>query len=356
MKLFYDARFIRTDFHDGISRFSTELGKALLKLTPITLIISDLKQLEFIDPDVPYVLAPPPTSAMEPFMARIINKYSPDIVFSPLQTFGAAGRKFKLILTSHDMTYYHYRTPPTHLSAVIRASWYLYHASYVPQRISLNSADVIATVSHTTKRAFEETKLTKRPIVVISNAPQDLGQYVKKVSHRGAPKNIVYMGSFMPYKNVEVLIKAMKWLPGRTLHLASRITDKRRFELDKITPKNADIVYHNGVSDDKYAQLLADNAVLATASLYEGYGLPVAEALSLGVPVVISDIPIFHEVAAGGALYFDPSSPKEFAARVAELDTKSVRDQHIKNGKKHIASFTWRASAQALLSTVKSLT
>ena len=356
MKLLYDARYIRTDFHDGISRFSTELGKALLKLTPMTLIISDLKQRDFIDPNVPYVLAPPPTSVMEPFMARIINKYSPDVVFSPLQTFGSSGRKFKLILTSHDMIYYHYRTPPTHLPAAIRAGWFLYHLTYLPQRLSLNGADIVATVSHTTKQAFEEAKLTKRPIAVIPNAPQNLGQYVEKVSSRGAPKNIVYMGSFMPYKNVETLIKGMKWLPGRTLHLASRITPERRAEFEAITPKNTTIVYHNGVSDQAYAQLLAQNAILVSASLYEGYGLPVAEALSLGVPAVISDIPIFHEVAAGGALYFDPILPKEFAARVRELDTRSIREQRIENGKKHIASFTWNTSARALLNTIKSLT
>jgi len=355
MKLLFDARYIRTDFHDGISRFSTELGKALLKLTPVTFIVSDIKQRDLINPKADYVMAPAPGILTEPSMSRLMNQYNPDVVFSPLQTFGAAGRTFKLILSSHDMIYYHFRKPPTGLPALVSIGWYLYHLTYAPQRLNLNSADVVATVSHTTQRDFERTKLTKRPIVVIPNAPQDLAKFVRTVDQSAAPKNIVYMGSFMPYKNVETLIKGMEWLPGRTLHLTSRISLKRQAEFDKITPKGAQIVYHNGVTDEAYAQLLANNAVLASASLYEGYGLPIAEALALGVPAVVSDIPIFHEVAAGGAQYFDPADPKDFAKHVKEFDSQAVRDHHIKNGKAHISSFTWKASAQALLNTIKSL-
>lgn len=163
------------------------------------------------------------------------------------------------------------------------------------------------------------------------------------------------MGSFMPYKNVELLIKGMAWLPGRTLHLLSKITPSRRKELTKLIPKGADVRFHGGVTDDAYEALLADNAVLVTASFDEGYGIPVAEALAMGVPAVISNIPIFHEVAAGGALYFDPYNPKQFADRIKELDDKDTLDQVIKNGKAHIASFTWDDSARALLNTVNSL-
>lgn len=352
--IFYDARFIRTDFHDGISRYSTELAKALLKLTPVTFIVSDVQQRDIIDPKAPYIMAPAP-GIREPFMARMMNKYSPDIVFSPLQTFGASGRKFKLILTQHDMIYYHFRTPPRNLSPLVRAGWFAYHLTYGPQRAALNSADVVATVSETTKHDFEKTKLTTRPIVVIPNAPQDLSKYVETIQNSDAPRNIIYMGSFMPYKNVETLVKGMQYLPGHTLHLLSRIKKDQLAALKKITPKNTTIIYHDGVSDEEYAQLLSETAVLVTASLYEGYGLPIAEALALGVPAVVSDIPIFHEVAAGGALYFDPKDPKAFAEHIKSLDTKEIRTQLIKDGQAHIKNFSWRASAKTLLDTINSL-
>lgn len=353
MKLFYDARYIRTDFHDGVSRYTTELGNALAKITDVTFLICDLAQLQFLPKKAKYELIHAPASPKEPFTASILNKLGPDVVFSPMQTIGTAGRKYKQILTSHDMIYYRHPTPPSNIGPALKIGWRLYHKTYLPQRLALNSADIVATVSHTVKREFQQAKLTKRPIVVIPNAPQKF--HTHKVVHEGIPKNLVYMGSFMPYKNVELLIKGMEWLPGRTLHLLSKISPVRRKALTAIVPKGADVRFYGGVTDDEYEALLADNAVLTTASFDEGYGIPVAEALAMGVPAVISNTPIFHEVAAGGALYFDPNKPKQFADRVKELDDPATLQQVIANGKEHISSFTWDDSARALLSTIKAM-
>jgi glycosyltransferase involved in cell wall biosynthesis len=353
MKLLYDARYIRTDFHDGISRYSTELGNALAKITDVTFLICDLAQVQFLPKKAKYIQINEPASPLEPFLATILNKYEPDVVYSPMQTMGTIGRKYKLILTSHDMIYYRHSTPPGNIHGPLRLGWRLYHLTYIPQRIALNSADIVATVSTTVEREFQKAKLTKRPIVVIPNAPQKF--HTHQVVHNGAPKNILWMGSFMPYKNVETLIKGMEWLPGRTLHLLSKITPARRKELTKLIPKDADVEFHGGVTDDAYEALLANNAILASASYDEGYGIPVAEALAMGVPAVISNIPIFHEVAAGGALYFNPDKPKEFADRVKQLDNKALRDEVIQNGLEHISTFSWDTSAQALLKTIQTL-
>jgi glycosyltransferase involved in cell wall biosynthesis len=354
MKLFYDARYIRTDFHDGISRYSTELGNAVAKLTDVTFIIHDKQQLKYLPKNAKYVQIHGPTSPKDPLTARVLNQYNPDVVFSPMQTMGSAGRKFKLILTSHDLIYYHYRKPPTYLNPAIRLGWYAYHLTYTPQRLQLNGADMVATVSHTSLREFEQAKLTKRPIIVIPNAPQDLSKYAQPPKTSKAPRDLIYMGSFMPYKNVETLIKGMKWLPGYTLHLLSKITDKRKDELTALIPKKASVVFHGGVSDEEYAKLLAKGA-LVSASHYEGFGLPLAEALGLGVPAVVTDMPIFHEVAAGGALYFNPHDPKMFAEQVLKLDDSATRKRLIASGKTHIQTFSWEASAQALVNAAKSL-
>lgn len=354
MKILFDARYIRTDFHDGISRYSTQLGSALAKLTDITFLVHDHEQLKFLPGGSKFIKIHPPTSIKEPFTAQILNKYNPDVVFSPMQTMGSAGRKYKLILTTHDLIYYKHRTPPKNINSALRAGWYMYHLSYTPQRLALNNADMVATISSTVMRELEKKRLTKKPIIVIPNAPQDLHKFVKEVD-TSKPKNIVYMGSFMPYKNVETLVMGMKWLPNHTLHLLSKISKKRMDELVAIAPKKSNIVFYNGVSDEKYAELLANNAILATASRDEGYGLPVAEAIALGVPAVISDIAIFHEVAAGGALYFNPNVPKNFADQVLELNNKRVRDQIISNGLNHMQSFSWENSARSLLNAMRSL-
>ncbi len=356
MKLFFDARYIRTDFHDSMSRCSAELGNALATITPVTFIISDKAQLSLLPPDSAYVMLHPPTSIYEPFAAFFLNRYRPDVVFSPMQTLGTIGRNFKAILMLHDLIYYHHRTPPKMFNPFIRLAWRLYHASYVPQRLVLNGADMVATVSETSKADILSVNLTKRPMVVIPNAPRVLKAYLTSpVSVRTSPKNLVYMGTFMGYKNVETLIAGMEFLPERILHVLSPITPRRRAELESLIPKGSAVLFHNGVSDEAYAKLLADNAILVTATRDEGFCLPVAEALALGVPAVISDLPVLHEVAGEGALYFNPDSPREFAQQVLKLDDAITIKNVTQKGKEHIAKYSWQHSAALLLQAAKSL-
>lgn len=356
MKLFFDARFIRTDYHDGVSRYCTELGNALARRTSVTFIISSKAQLHFLPPDASYVKLHGTTSAKEPLSSLFLNRHKPDVVVSPLQTLGSVGRKFKLVLTLHDMIYYKHRTPPPFLNAALKIGWRAYHLTYFPQRITLNGADIIATVSETSKKEIVDAKLTKRPVIVVPNAARDLSPLLKKpVRLTVPPKNLVYMGAFIPYKNAETLIKGMEWLPGRTLHLLSKIGAKRKAQLEKLIPEGADVVFHGGVSDEQYANLLADSALLVSASKAEGYGLPVAEAQCLGVPAVVSDLEIFREVGGNGALYFDPDNPMDFASKVLKLDDPELVQKLSAESKRQVQKFSWDDSAKSLLSAIKSL-
>jgi glycosyltransferase involved in cell wall biosynthesis len=353
MKLFFDARYTRTDYHDGVSTYSAKLGTALAKITPVTFLISDEKQKKWFPADASFIKIHQPTSVKEPFTARLLNKYNPDVVYSPMQTIGTAGRNYKSVLTTHDMIYYRHKQPPRFLSLPVRFGWRVYHFSYLPERLLLKGADLLTTVSHTSAHDLQKAKMTKLPISVIYNAPHQFSNY--PVKHKKFIKNIVYMGSFMPYKNTETLIKGMEWLPGRTLHLLSRISPKRKAQLEKLIPQDADIIFHNGVSDEAYEKLLADNAILASASLDEGYGIPIADAMNIGVPTVISDIPVFHEVGANGALYFDPKDPKAFAEQVQKLDDEAFRKKLIDRGVKHMKTFSWDTSARALYDAIKTI-
>lgn len=357
MKLFFDARYIRTDYHDGISRYTTELANALARHADITFIISDKKQLEFLPRDTKHILLHPVTSWKEPLSALWLNKHHPDVVMTPLQTMGSVGRQFKLVLNLQDMTYYKHKTPPPQYNPLIRSLWRIYHTTYWPQRITLAGADLVATVSKTSKREIIEAKLTKKPIVVVSNAAQDLSVHLDKpvVQRDTPPKNLVYMGAFIPYKNAECLIQSLRFLENRTLHLLSRISPKRKAQLAKLIPEGAKVVFHDGISDEKYAKLLADDSIMVSASKAEGFGLPLIEAISLGVPAVVTDMEVFHEVAGDGALYADPDSPQDFAAKIASLDDKKLREELIKNGRGHIKKFSWDNSAKALLSAVEKL-
>jgi glycosyltransferase involved in cell wall biosynthesis len=357
MKLIFDARYIRTDFHDGISRYSAELANAVAKQTPVTFMISDLAQRKYLPENSEYILMHGPTSPREPLTSIILNKYNPDVVFSPMQTMGSIGKKFKLILTTHDLIYYRHRTPPRNINTAIKIGWVIFHLSYGPERALLKEAEAVATVSETTRKELILVKMTKHPIVVIPNAPQELSNFLDKPVQfkKDGPRNLVYMGSFMPYKNVETLIAALAWLPGYTLHLLSRITPKRKKALLDKAPKGSSIIFHGGVSDEKYAHILADNAILVSASLDEGYGLPVAEALELGIPGVITDMPIFHEVADGGALYAAGLDPKDFADKILLLNEPELLKKLTTAGQKHVAKYNWASSAKRLVELAESL-
>ncbi|MBO1900452.1 glycosyltransferase family 4 protein [Leucobacter weissii] len=368
-RLFFDARYIRTDFHDGISRFSAELAAAAADAAgdvdvDVVFLIHDEEQRRRLPSGARTLRIHSPTSWREPFSSLILSRHRPDVLFSPMQTIGSLGRRFGLILTLHDTIYYRHRTPPRDLPGLVRIGWRLFHLSYLPQRLVLDAADLVATVSETSKRQFAAVGLTKRPVLVLANAPQRLEELLptgvgaaSSASGRSArpPRNIVYMGSFMPYKNVETLVLAMRHLPDHTLHLLSRIGEARRRELEAMVPDGASVVFHGGVSDEEYAEILSERALLATLSLDEGYGLPIAEALAFGVPAVVSESEIFHEVAGEGALYVAPQDPEAFAGAVRSLDDDELRAQVVAAGTAHAAEYSWEKSATRLLAAVRDL-
>jgi glycosyltransferase involved in cell wall biosynthesis len=295
-----------------------------------------------------------PLSIKELFIAYKLNKLGADVVISPFQIIGVWGRKYSLIVTLHDTIYYLHPQAPTNMALSQRIVWRLFHMAKWPQRILLNNADKVATVSNYSKSNIQKLHLTDREICVIYNAPS----LEKSQLHRSAniSKNILYMGSFMPYKNVEVLIKGMSELPdGFTLHLLSKIMDNRKAELSKLIKPGVNVVFHNGVSDNEYIKLLQNAYCLASASKEEGFGLPIIEAQMIGTPVVCSDMTIFHEVAGDGALFFDYNSPTEFANQVLKLDNEKILNNLVEKGHKQAEKFSWKQSAKKLYDICQSL-
>ncbi|MHA7262132.1 glycosyltransferase family 4 protein [Arthrobacter sp. TMN-37] len=346
MKILIDARFTRTDQHDGISRYGASLIGAVAKLAEVTMLISDPRQLALL-PEVPFVLANSPLSPAELLVARTVNRLEPDVVVCPLQTMGTWGRKYPLILTLHDLIYYTNPTPPPFLPPPVRALWRLYHLAYWPQRLLLNRADVVATISETTASLIRQHRLTRKPVHIVGNAPQEAA--IVRGPGRAPEKTLLYMGSFMPYKNVETLLAGMAGLEDYTLHLLSRIGAQRRAELEALVPAGASVVFHNGVSDDEYNRLLASATALITLSKAEGYGLPVIEAMAAGTPVIASDIPIFREVGGGAALLVDPDDPEALTAAVRTLGSAERWRRASADGLAQAAGYTWDRSARQLI-------
>jgi glycosyltransferase involved in cell wall biosynthesis len=348
-----DCRYIRADGrHDGISRYSAGIVAALARRMPLTMLISDPRQLALLPP-LPWHRVSAPTSPLEPLVAAQVNRAEPDVVFSPMQTMGSLGRRYRLVLTLHDLIYYRHRTPPAQFSWWVRGLWRLYHLAWWPQRLLLNRADAVVTVSETTKRLMAEHRLTRRPVTVVPNAAELSADPIPPREAPGA-KSLVYMGAFIGYKNVETLVRAAALLPDYELHLMSRVRPEDRERLESLAP-GARLVFHNGASDEEYRAELLEATALVTASLDEGFGIPLVEAMSVGTPVVVSDIPIFREVGGDVALYADAEDPAAFAAAIRRLQEPGEWAARSAASLDRSSAYSWDASAEVLADLLRKL-
>lgn len=342
MRVLFDCRYVRFPRHDGISRFSAELVAGLSREHDVTMLISDERQLPML-PDLPHIVGPSPTSPLEPLTAWRLRKVPADIAYSPMQTIGSIGRAWPLVTTVHDLIYYRHPTPPRDLPALVRLLWRGYHLSFAPQRMLLNAVDGVVTISATTRDLIAQHRLTRRRVAIVPNAAAPLGE---PVDHDSPPtKRLVYMGSFMPYKDVETLVRAAALLPEHELHLCSRVDPATRDRLTALAA-GASVVFHDGVSDAEYAELLRGATALVHASREEGFGIPLLEAMSLGVPAVVADTAIFREVGGDAAVYFPVGDADALARAVRALEGEWAARSRAAH--EQAARFSWRSSAERL--------
>ncbi|OLM33295.1 Glycosyl transferase, group 1 [Pseudonocardia sp. Ae717_Ps2] len=367
MRVLVDCRYIRPGRPDGIGRYTTGLVRALDRITPVELLVSDPRQRDGL-PDRPAHTLPSPTGAGEPLVARRVNRIlagtsgthgtagtsgtdgtdgSPDaVVFSPMQTMGTLGRRYAVVLTVHDLIYYRHPAPPPWLPAPVRAVWRAYHLSWWPQRLLLAGADAVACVSAATAALVAGHRLSRREVSVVPDATDFHLPPGTPTRSRPSGNRIVYAGSFMPYKDVATLARAAARLPDHELHLVSPVPPGVRTELELLAAP-ARPVFHDGVDDDDGYRALLDGATaLVSASRDEGFGLPMLEAMARGCPVVVTDIPAFREVAGDAGVFVAPGDDAGFAAAVRGLDTTWTQRSDAVRAR--AAEQTWDDAAVAL--------
>jgi glycosyltransferase involved in cell wall biosynthesis len=108
-----------------------------------------------------------------------------------------------------------------------------------------------------------------------------------------------------------------------------------------------DVRLLGGVDADHLERLYAGAKVVVTVTLFEGFGLPVLDALGRGLPAVCSDLPVLREVAGDAALWVDPGDPASTAAALRHAlaggaDIERLRDL----GRDRARRFSWRAAAE----------
>lgn len=362
-RILFDARWILIENRfDGVSRYSYELAHALAARDDIEVawLIHDTRQLAKL-PAGEYLLAnDPATNPLAEFftLAFRINRAGYKLVYSPFFVMGSLGKRYKLVLTIHDMIYFTHTTPPQWLPWHTRVGWRLFHLTYWPMRLQLNRADHVATVSATARQELLDARATKRDITVVSNAVAESFTESNGRAHWKS-RRIVYMGAVTPYKNAECLIDALIHLPDEyTLALCGKIPPARMPELVSFIAEREltdRVTLHDGTTDEEYKLELSNALCSASASFAEGFGLPIIEAQQRGVPFVAADTPIFHEVGGDSVLYFDPNDPEECARRIQSLTDETVSKDLITRGHANAKRYTWHTSAQAAAALCRKL-
>ena len=234
------------------------------------------------------------------------------------------------------------------LSVVGRRRWLRYRLLQHLVRHTARTVDVVFVQSDVVKemmtrvvKSDQQVQIEVAPPAPPASLPTPRPGRAEQPGQEGAC--FVYVGSAAPHKNVRLLLEAM---PG----LRCRLPDARMLlTLDE--PREADIP--SGVvlvgSQDRQgvADLLAGATALVLPSYSETVGLPMLEAMSLGVPVLASDRPFARAVCADAALYFDPEAPAALRdACVAVATDETLRERLRDAGLERVAAL--RAEAGGL--------
>jgi glycosyltransferase involved in cell wall biosynthesis len=172
-------------------------------------------------------------------------------------------------------------------------------------------------------------------------------------------KYFLYLGELRPHKNVENLVKAFIAFKEN-----NKADDIKLVVAGKMHPSmqnleqyaSSDILFAGYVDDCERLTLYKNAFAFYFATLYEGFGFPILEAMSVGTPVVTSNVSSMPEVAGDAALLVNPDSVEEIekTMKMIYLDGK-LRLEMIKKGFKQVEKFTWEKTAIETLQVYKSI-
>ena len=160
---------------------------------------------------------------------------------------------------------------------------------------------------------------------------------------------VLYPGNHRSYKNLQRLISAYaaSALPQRDIHLAlTGHVNQALVEHARCAGVESNLHFLGRVNDEDLPKLYKGALFVAFVSLYEGFGLPIVEAMASGVPVLTSNVSAMPEVAGNAALIVDPYSIKDIAKGLNMLaGNDALRQELLGKGREQVARFDWDRSA-----------
>lgn len=262
-------------------------------------------------------------------------------------------------LVIHDLAFLHYPQG-------IKNSHLRYYKRNTPKFLS--KANRIVTVSEFSKKDITENySIDERKIDVIYNGVKnnfhvinDEEKSTVKNKYTGDKEYFLYAGPIHPRKNLINLLKAFsifkkRQKSGIKLVIAGRLAWKFvSFLQDLKSYKYRDDVVVTGyIPDDELVQLMGGAYAFVYPSLFEGFGLPVAEAMRSGIPVITSSNSSMQEIAGDSALYADPREPSSIAEKLILIyKDENLRRKLIEMGIERSMQFNWDKTADLLWNSI----
>jgi glycosyltransferase involved in cell wall biosynthesis len=271
--------------------------------------------------------------------------------------------KSRNIMTIHDLTFVKY---PDYVPTIVK--------TYLDRiKNCLKFTDAIITFSENTKRDLVELlKIDPDKIYITYQASRYHADYLTEqqiadlkvtVAYDFTKPYFLFVSTLEPRKNVIGLIEAFNYLKQNhkiehQLVLIGQTGWKYQPILEAInqSPYHAEIHHLNYLTDDLVALFYRQAEAFIYPSFYEGFGLPVLEAMTLGAPVITSNSSSLPEITGDSALLINPNDPMELAeAMVSLIGDRVLRDNLIFKGKDQASKFSWEKTAQATLSVYRSV-
>lgn len=370
MNIAVNTRFLLKDYLEGYGYFIYETFKRITAAHPehefIFIFDRPYDERFVFGPNVKAVVTGPP--ARHPLLWKLwydikvpvlLRKYKAD-VFVSCDGFCSLGTKVPQCLVLHDLAFLHYPSfiPKSHL---------LYYKRYTPKMLA--KAKVIATVS-----AFSKKDITSQygtaadKINIVYSAAKEIFQPITneekqaaKTKYTGGKEYFVYTGAIHPRKNLVNLLKAFSLFKKRQqssmkLVLTGRLAWKYdSFVKNLKTYKYRDDVVMTGyVNEDEIRKLVGAAYAMVYPSLFEGFGVPVLEAMQCDVPVITSLNSSMQEIANEAALYAEPESPADIAEKMMLLyKDEKLRSQLIEKGRVVVKQYSWEKSAERLWQSIE---
>jgi len=271
-------------------------------------------------------------------VSRAARQHHIDLIHAPANIGPIAGR-VPVVATIHDLLPFR-------------------HPEFVPGPYARILRTLIRRTAHHARRLLTVSEASRNDIVRLLRQSKDnvdviplAGPPVGGSAVPRARRTLLAVGNRLPHKNVEALIRALAIVPE---HERPKLIITGSGRGDPLVPLVHELGLDHSIDlrgwlpAEELEQLYATATATVIPSLFEGFGLPVLEAMSRGCPVLVSDIPVLHEVAGPAALYFDATSPHGIAAVIHSAMEQPERLRELATaGTIRAAEFSWARTAAA---------